>query len=317
MADMVKVLYEDYLERKRSVQVKNSKNNKREEELKEFPSTPNSENIFEVCSGSHSSNSHSSYQDGSFGAFEKHTKVIGLKLLTKMGYEGKGLGNKGQGIVNPIEVVERPCYLGLGYDEEDIGAFSKMGSKTSKASNALSDHFKSLREYYTKGDDISLHDGDSECNSSPKKSEDQQERYNVHGFSNYLFDYNKHNQVIRNLWNMYPCTFCHSPKHCVAKCWKRQYLYRKFISTKKETRHKDSTLEWKKEKGKQVWMPKTHCTYCNRGGHQKAKIWKLNPELRPKKEKRIVHVLIKEEVLPMKQEEHHEGKKPTTWFFQK
>jgi tuftelin-interacting protein 11 len=89
--------------------------------LKEFPSTPNSENISEVCSGSHSSISHCSHQDGSFGAFEKHTRGIGLKLLTKMGYEGKGLGNKGQGIINPIEVVERPCYLGLGYGEEEIG----------------------------------------------------------------------------------------------------------------------------------------------------------------------------------------------------
>jgi hypothetical protein len=54
-----------------------------------------------------------------------------LKLLTKMGYEGKGLGNKGQGIVNPIKVMERPHCLGLGYGEEEFGAFLKMGSKTS------------------------------------------------------------------------------------------------------------------------------------------------------------------------------------------
>jgi hypothetical protein len=175
MSEMVKVLYEDYLERKRSVQEKSSKNNKSKEELKEFPSTPNSENISEVCSGSHSSISHCSHQDGSFGAFEKHTRGIGLKLLTKMGYEGKGLGNKGQGIVNPIEVVERPRYLGLGYGEEEIGAFSKMGSKTSEASDASNDQLKSLQEHFTKGDGVSLHDGDSECKSSPKKSEDQQE----------------------------------------------------------------------------------------------------------------------------------------------
>jgi hypothetical protein len=54
MSEMVKVLYEDYLQRKRSVQEKASKNNKRKEELKEFPSTSVSENIFEVCSGGHS-----------------------------------------------------------------------------------------------------------------------------------------------------------------------------------------------------------------------------------------------------------------------
>jgi hypothetical protein len=39
MAEMVKVLYEDYLERKSTVQVKASKNNKGKEELKEVPST--------------------------------------------------------------------------------------------------------------------------------------------------------------------------------------------------------------------------------------------------------------------------------------
>ena len=87
--------------------------------------------------------------------------------------------------------------------------------------------------------------------------------------------------------------------------------------TRKETRHKDSTPQWKKEKDKQIWMPKNQCTYCNRGGHQKANCWKLNPELRPKKDIRFVQVLTKEETLPTKQEEHHEGKKIVTWFFHK
>jgi hypothetical protein len=64
-------------------------------------------------------------------------------------------------------------------------------------------------------------------------------------------------------------------------------------------------------------MPKNHCTYCNRGGHQKANYWKFNMELRPNKEKRIAHVLMKEEGLPAKQEEHPERKKTVTWFCQK
>jgi hypothetical protein len=74
------------------------------------------------------------------------------------------------------------------------------------------------------------------------------------------------------------------------------------MSTRKETREKYPTPQWNKEKGKQVWMPKTHCTYCNRGGHQKANCWKLNLELHPKKEKRIARVLTKEEELLVKQE---------------
>jgi hypothetical protein len=145
MSEMVKVLYEYYLEQKRSDQVNYSKRNKGKKELKEFPSTSVLENISKVCSGGHSSISYCSHQDG-FGAFEKNTRGIGLRLVTKMGYEGKGLGNKGQGIFNPIEVVERPHYLGLGYGEEEIGAFSKMGSKTSEPSNASKDQPKSLQD---------------------------------------------------------------------------------------------------------------------------------------------------------------------------
>ena len=64
MAEMVKVLYEDYLERKSMVQVKTSKNNKGKEALKEVPSTPVSENTSEVCSEGFSANIPHSHQVG-------------------------------------------------------------------------------------------------------------------------------------------------------------------------------------------------------------------------------------------------------------
>jgi len=196
MAEMVKVLYEDYLEWKSTVQVKDSNNNKGKEGLKEVSSTSVSENTSEVSSEGHSSNSSSSDQVG-FGAFEKYTRGVGLKLLTKMGYEeGKGLWCKGQGIVNPIEIVERPRYLGLGYGERNAGESYKMGSKTSEASNAWNDQLKTLQELFTKANGMSFQDCGSECKSSPKEGEDQHGRYNGRVFTNSPFHYNNHNQVI-------------------------------------------------------------------------------------------------------------------------
>jgi hypothetical protein len=40
--------------------------------------------------------------------FKENTYGIGFKLLTKMGYDGKGLGINGQGMTNPIHIEGIP-----------------------------------------------------------------------------------------------------------------------------------------------------------------------------------------------------------------
>jgi len=51
--------------------------------------------------------------------------------MSKIGYEGKGLGRHAQGIVEPIMIEERPKYLGLGYGQA-YGESSKSTMKTIK-----------------------------------------------------------------------------------------------------------------------------------------------------------------------------------------
>ena len=44
--------------------------------------------------------------DREFGRWEKHTSGFGSKMLAKMGWQqGRGLGQGGEGIVNPVKAV--------------------------------------------------------------------------------------------------------------------------------------------------------------------------------------------------------------------
>jgi tuftelin-interacting protein 11 len=53
--------------------------------------------------------------DKDFGKFEKHTKGFGLKMLMKMGFNGR-LGKQEQGLVNPVQAKLRPKGMGLSFN---------------------------------------------------------------------------------------------------------------------------------------------------------------------------------------------------------
>lgn len=62
-------------------------------------------------------NNNNSANNNNIGSFEVHTTGFGSRMMAKMGFmEGGGLGKHGQGVAEPIEVVQRPKSLGLGVE---------------------------------------------------------------------------------------------------------------------------------------------------------------------------------------------------------
>ena len=55
-----------------------------------------------------------------FGSFEQSSKGFGMKMLLKMGFQvGQGLGREGQGIVEPVQVKQRPTGAGIAFGDFD------------------------------------------------------------------------------------------------------------------------------------------------------------------------------------------------------
>ena len=67
--------------------------------------------------------------------FSQYETIVGMKMLTKMGYRGGGLGINGQGVTQPLEVVPRQPFAGLGYGHEEKGECSKVADTKSVSSS--------------------------------------------------------------------------------------------------------------------------------------------------------------------------------------
>lgn len=99
-----------------------------------------------------------------YGAFEMHTTGFGSKMLAKMGFVGGGLGKDGKGMVQPIEVFQRPKSLGLGAEIPEtsdkltmmlsqpmsLGSGGKFSGKNEKLAKRETQTFASF-EKHTRG----------------------------------------------------------------------------------------------------------------------------------------------------------------------
>lgn len=59
-----------------------------------------------------------------------------------MGYDGNGFGISGQGMINPIQVEERPCFVGFVFGKGESGGYPKLVEVNSKMVEAREDSSK-------------------------------------------------------------------------------------------------------------------------------------------------------------------------------
>lgn len=107
-----------------------------------------------------------------------------MRLLTKTGYKGGGHGVNGQGMTQPLEVVQRPRFSGLGYTEGECSKVSETPKKLLKLlrkennGNTLTSSHRSAHCI-----------GRAEASShNQNHTRDSQERYSKSRYSRVHFD---------------------------------------------------------------------------------------------------------------------------------
>jgi hypothetical protein len=151
--------------------------------------------------------------DASFGVFERHTKGIGLKLLRNMGYKGGGLGINGQGIIQPLEVVGRPWFAGLGYVEGEC-------SKVAEAGNSSSKKIESSPTPSKKSNGTSLFESDRSSKRFRRKSKSPQKSWDNKSVAKCWKRKTPYSEGETGMKSRNYCTHCNMRGHWIEKCWK-------------------------------------------------------------------------------------------------
>ena len=147
-----------------------------------------------------------------------------MRLLTRMRHkEEKETGVNNQGIAQPVEVVQRPQFAGVGYTKGEC----------SKVSDASKTSLKSSRKENDVNTSPSSH-GSAHCQERAEEishchnyNGDNKERYNKSQYSNVHFDYNHVVNDGHKSWHRKTCTFSSLHNHVFDECSKRMVALRR------------------------------------------------------------------------------------------
>ena len=185
------------------------------------------------------------YDDTSSYVLSQYETNVGMKILTKMGYSGGGLGINGQGITQPLEVVPRQPFAGLGYRQEE-GECSKVAEAKSISSSPNSK--KGIKPR-------SLH-----------QFKYKQRRYDNH--SNSTFAYKRSD------------LFHRSANHDVVKHHtKKEWVKKTDVPTRRETKKNENLQNPPIMKTQLNGKRHNFRSFYKISGHWEKKCWNFHPEI--------------------------------------
>lgn len=149
------------------------------------------------------------YDVTSCSVLSQYETNVGMKILMKMGYRGGGLGMNGQGVIQPLEVVPRQPFVGLGYGQEEKQECSKVAK--AKVVSSSTDSKKGIKP------------------PSPHRFKDKSGRYNSHSNSSFAY---KRNDCFHRSSNL------DVVKHHTKKVW----VKKTDVSTRSETKKNENLL---------------------------------------------------------------------------